>query len=112
MTQNLRTYGPFAGSETVLMEAAKAGGDRQTLHEAIRVAALEAYDALARGGDNPLARLLADDPRIAALLDPAEMRALLDPSRYIGDAPERARALVKRIDGLPAFPQPRALAAT
>ena len=89
------------------MEAAKAGGDRQVLHEAIREAALEAYDALARGGDNPLPRLLADDARIAALIDPAEVRALLDPTRYVGDAPERARALAKRIDGLPAFPQPR-----
>jgi adenylosuccinate lyase len=112
VTQNLRTYGPFAGSETVLMEAVKAGGDRQALHEAIRVAALEAYEALARGGDNPLPRLLAEDSRIAALIDPAETRALLDPSRYVGDAPDRARALVSRIDGLPGFPQPRVLAAT
>jgi adenylosuccinate lyase len=107
VAQNLRTYGPFAGSEAVLMEAAKVGGDRQLLHEAIRQASLEAYDALARGGDNPLPRLLADDARISSLIDPAEVRALLDPSRYVGDAPERARALAKRIDALAAFPQPR-----
>jgi adenylosuccinate lyase len=112
VTQNLRTYGPFAGSETVLMEAVKAGGNRQELHESIRVASLTAYDALARGGDNPLAQLLVDDAQLAALLDPAEIRALLDPSHYVGDAPERARALAKRIDQLPPFPAPRTLAHT
>jgi adenylosuccinate lyase len=112
VTQNLRTYGPFAGSETVLMEAVKAGGNRQELHESIREAALAAYDALARGGDNPLAQLLVDDAQLAALLDPAEIRALLDPSHYIGDAPERARTLARRIDQLPPFPAPRTLAHT
>jgi adenylosuccinate lyase len=109
---NLRTFGPFAGSEAVLLEAARAGGDRQELHEAIRQSSLAAYDALARGGDNPLAQLLVDDARITALIDPAEVRALLDPSRYVGDAPERARALARRIDELPPFPTPRTLAHT
>jgi len=112
IVENLRTYGPFAGSEAVLMEAAKAGGDRQELHEAIRESSLAAHDALARGGDNPLGQLLVDDTRITALLDPAEVRALLDPSRYVGDAPARARALAARIDDLPPFPKPRTLART
>ena len=107
IVQNLRTFGPFAGSEAVLMEAAKAGGNRQELHEAIRQSSLAAHDSLARGGDNPLGRLLVDDSRITALLDPAEVRSLLDPSRYVGDAPERARALAARIDDLPPFPSPR-----
>jgi adenylosuccinate lyase len=109
ISQNLRAFGPFAGSEAVMMEAAKSGGDRQVLHEAIREAALMAYDTLARGGDNPLAQLLVDDQRITALLDPAEVRALLDPSHYIGDAPERARAVARRIEALPPFPAPRLL---
>ncbi len=107
---NLRTYGPFAGSEAVMMEAVKAGGDRQLLHESIRGAAMRAYDRLASGGDNPLAQLLVDDEALAALLDPAEIRSLLDPTDHIGDAPERARALVARIAALPPFPAPRPLA--
>lgn len=110
IAQNLRAYGPFAGSEAVMIEAAKSGGDRQALHEAIREAALSAYEVLAQGGDNPLAQLLVDDARITALLDPAEIRSLLDPSRYIGDAPERARALARKVDELPPFPAPRVLA--
>jgi adenylosuccinate lyase len=104
---NLRTYGPFSGTESVLLEAVKAGGDRQVLHEALREAAMSAYETLAAGNDNPLARLLVDDERLTALLDPAEIRALLDPTDHIGDAPERARALVGRIADLLPFPMPR-----
>jgi len=110
VASNLRTYGPFAGSEAVLMEGVKAGGDRQTLHEALRESAMRAHERVAAGGDNPLAQLLADDERLTDLLDPAEIRSLLDPSDHIGDAPERARALAARIRALDAFPRPRALA--
>ncbi len=106
---NLRTYGPFAGSEAVLMEAVKAGGNRQQLHETIRDAAMRAYDRLASGGDNALAQLLVDEEPLTSLLDPAEIRSLLDPTDHIGDAPERARMLVELVKRLPPFPQPRAL---
>ena len=110
IASNLRTYGPFAGSEAVMMEAVKAGADRQVLHEVIRTAAMTAYERLAAGGDNPLAQLLVDEDTITAHLDPAEIRSLLDPTDHIGDAPERARALVARIKALAPFPKPRALA--
>jgi adenylosuccinate lyase len=106
---NLRTYGPFAGSEAVLMEAVKVGGDRQALHESLRDAAMRAYERLAAGGDNPLAEYLVDDESISKVLDPAEIRALLDPTGHIGDAPERAVALAARIKALPPFPRPRTL---
>ncbi len=109
IAQNLRAYGAFAGSEAVLMEAVKAGGDRQVLHESIRGAAMRAYEELGNGAENPLAQLLADEEPLASLLEPAEIRSLLDPTDHLGDAPERARALAKRIASLPAFPQPRAI---
>ncbi|HEX8805531.1 MAG TPA: adenylosuccinate lyase [Candidatus Aquilonibacter sp.] len=105
IAHNLRTYGPFAGSEAVMMEAARAGGDRQALHARIRDAAMQAWDALARGEDNPLAQTLAGDTTLTALVDPAEIRRLLDPSKHVGTAPQRARALADRIDALPEFPQ-------
>ncbi|HEV7180180.1 MAG TPA: adenylosuccinate lyase [Candidatus Baltobacteraceae bacterium] len=107
IAQNLRTYGPFAGTEAVMMEAARAGGDRQELHETIRHAAMEAWAALARGLDNPLAQTLAADKHLTALLDPAEIRRLLDPGKHVGTAPQRARALADRIDATPNFPQQR-----
>ena len=107
IAHNLRTYGPFAGTEAVMMEAARAGGDRQELHEQIRSAAMEAWGALARGEDNPLAQTLAADPNLTALLDPAEIRRLLDPGKHVGTAPVRARALADRIDATPEFPKQR-----
>jgi adenylosuccinate lyase len=97
IAENLRTYGPFAGTEAILMEAAKRGGDRQELHEVIRESAMQAYEALANGESNPLGRLLADDERIARWVDPAEVRERLDPTGHVGDAPARARRLAKRI---------------
>ncbi len=97
VVENLRTYGPFAGSENVLMEAARAGGDRQELHEAIRENAMTAYAALERGETNPLSRLLSDDERIIRYMDPAEVRSQLDPSTHVGDAPARARRLAQRV---------------
>jgi len=98
ITENLRTYGPFSGTEAVMMTAAKAGADRQVMHEAIRESAMTAYEALARGESNPLARLLADDERISKYVDPAEVRAQLDPTSHTGDAAPRARQLAKRIE--------------
>ncbi len=109
IAENLRAFGPFAGSESVLLEAVKAGGDRQRLHETIRGASMRAHEAIGTGADNPLARHLVDDEVLTSLLDPAEIRALLDPSDHIGDAPERARRLVATIDGLRPFPTPRPL---
>ncbi len=97
ISENLRTYGPFAGSEAVLMEATRSGGNRQELHEAIRENAMTAYAALERGETNPLSRLLSDDERIVRYLDPAEVRSRLDPSTHVGDAPARALRLAQRI---------------
>ena len=97
IAENLRTYGPFAGTEAVLMEAAKAGANRQVLHEAIREAAMTAYAALARGEVNPLARLIAADERIAQYVDPAAIVVQLDPIGHAGDASIRARRLAARI---------------
>ena len=105
IAHNLRTYGPFAGTEAVMMEAVRAGGDRQALHESIRSAAMEAWAALARGEDNPLAHELAGDKTLSHLVDPAEIRRLLDPSKHVGTAPQRARQLADRIDALQPFPQ-------
>ena len=102
---NLRTYGPFAGTEAVMMEAARAGGDRQALHERLRGAAMDAWSALARGEENPLERQLAADASLTALVDPAEIRRLLDPHAHVGTAPARARALAARLEKIEAFPQ-------
>lgn len=88
--RNLALYGTFAATERLLMEAVRAGGDRQELHEILREHSLAAWAAVRLGRPNPLAQALADDPRIAALVSVSQVLRAED---YIGDAPERARAL-------------------
>ncbi|HEY6449267.1 MAG TPA: adenylosuccinate lyase [Candidatus Cybelea sp.] len=102
---NLRAYAPFAGTQAVMLEAVRAGGDRQHLHEILRRVSMEAWEAVRRGEDNPLSRLLAEERELTSLVDPAEIRRLLDPSIHVGTAPQRARLLADRIDGVGAFPR-------
>jgi adenylosuccinate lyase len=97
--RNLRDYGIFAATERVLMEAVKAGGDRQELHEVIREQSLIAWQALQAGEANPLLENLLADERITTLVDPDTARRLLDASDYVGDAPERAREVAGMILG-------------
>lgn len=94
---NLKTYGTFAATERVLMEAARQGGDRQELHEVIREHSLVAWDALKAGKENPLAETLSSDARITRYMAPDKVRELLDASGHVGDAPERARRMASEI---------------
>ncbi len=79
---------PFLATENVLMAAAKKGGDRQALHERLRVLAQAAGDRLkAEGGENDLLLRIAGDPAFG--LTPAEVIAASEPTRFIGRAPEQ-----------------------
>ena len=66
---------------------------------------MESWEALARGQDNPLSRLLTEERGLTGLVDPAEIRRLLDPGKHVGTAPQRARLLADRIDQLEPFPR-------
>lgn len=91
----LQAYGVFAASERVIMEGVKAGGDRQVLHEIIRRHSLQAWAAVQAGQANPLADLLAQDAGLLAWMPAERIRALLDASNYVGEAPQRARAVAQ-----------------
>ncbi|HEY54095.1 MAG TPA: adenylosuccinate lyase [Caldilineae bacterium] len=91
IARNLLAYGVFAATERLLMEAVKAGGDRQRLHEIIRRHSLTAWAAVQRGDPNPLSNLLTAEPEFIRLLAPDRIRSLLDASAYVGEAPQRAR---------------------
>jgi adenylosuccinate lyase len=97
LARNLEKYGTFAATERVLLAAAKAGADRQEIHEIIREHSLAAWAELAAGQANPLANHLATDARITQYLAPTQIMALLDATHYVGDAPERARSLAAQI---------------
>lgn len=76
---------PFMATENIMMRCVKAGGDRQTLHEALRV---HSHAAAARvkleGGENDLVRRIAADPLFH--ITEEEIRAVLDPALYTGRA--------------------------
>lgn len=97
LARNLGKYGTFAATERILMAAAKAGADRQEMHEIIREHSLAAWAELAAGQANPLPARLSADARITHYLTPAQVIALLDAAQYVGDAPERARRLATQI---------------
>lgn len=85
---------PFLATENVLMAAARKGGDRQALHERIRVLAQAAGDRLkAEGGANTLLADIADDPAFG--LSFAEVEAAADPRRFVGRAPEQVDAFLR-----------------
>src|SRR5262249_22252815 len=75
---------PFMATETILMAAVQAGGDRQELHERIRRASVAASARLkGEGGDADLIDALRADPAFAAV----DLDAALDPRRFVGRAP-------------------------
>ena len=79
---------PFMASENIMMDAVKRGGNRQELHERIRVHALEAgRNVKELGGNNNLLELIADDPLFG--MSQEELATHMDPTRYIGRCPEQ-----------------------
>ncbi|HVS18019.1 MAG TPA: adenylosuccinate lyase [Planctomycetota bacterium] len=91
--RNLRAELPFLASEHLMMAAVQAGGDRQEVHEALRVHAQEAARVVKiEGGDNPLRDALRGDPAFAAVA--SKLDELLDPARYVGRAPAQVLEFV------------------
>jgi adenylosuccinate lyase len=97
IARNLATYGPFAATEPLLMALVKAGADRQEMHEHIRTCSMAAWVALQRGEANPLADLLAAEPRLTTFLPPETIRGIIGAGADVGDAPARSRALAQMI---------------
>jgi adenylosuccinate lyase len=97
--RNLRVYGIFAATERLLMALGRQGADRQEMHEVIRQHSLAAWEAVqsGTGEPNPLAQRLSGDGRITRYISPEQVLALLEARTYVGDAPQRARALAARL---------------
>ena len=94
----LRSELPFMATENILMDAVKRGGDRQELHEKIRVHSLAAGKRIKEEGlPNDLLERIAGDSAFGVTL--AELQAVMDPSRYVGRAPELTeRFLQEEVD--------------
>jgi len=86
--KHVREELPFMASENIMMDAVKRGGDRQALHERIRVLSLEAgHNVKDRGLPNNLIDLIAADPAFG--LSREELLAHMEPAHYIGRCPEQ-----------------------
>lgn len=86
--RHLRAELPFMATENIIMAGVKRGGDRQALHEAIRVHShAAAHVVKAEGGENDLLDRLAADPEIG--MTAAEIDAILDLKQFVGRAPEQ-----------------------
>jgi adenylosuccinate lyase len=97
IVRNLAAYGAFAATERLLMELARAGADRQAMHEVIRGHAMVAWQAVWAGESNPLAERLAADVEVLRYLSPDRVRESLDATGAVGDAPARARQMARAI---------------
>ncbi|MBR2294543.1 MAG: adenylosuccinate lyase [Clostridiales bacterium] len=92
--QHIMNELPFMATENILMEAVKKGGDRQALHEKIRVASMEAGKTVkVEGKPNNLLDLIVDDEEFG--LDRDSLDSLLDPKLYIGRCPEQVTTFIE-----------------
>jgi len=99
IARNLAVYGTFAATERLLMELVKTGADRQAMHEVIRQHCVSAWESIEQGlsGAEVLVHSLATDAAILAVLPAERVESLLQAGAYVGDAPQRARALAGTI---------------
>ena len=79
---------PFMATENIMMDAVKRGGDRQELHEKIRIYSMEAAkNVKAEGKDNNLPELIAADKSFGITLE--ELHEIMKPELYVGRAPQQ-----------------------
>lgn len=86
---------PFMATENIMMDAVKAGGDRQELHEKIRTLSMEAGKKVKEEGkENNLLELIAADPAFNMSLE--DLKKTMEPSRYVGRSKEQVEAFLKK----------------
>jgi adenylosuccinate lyase len=91
---NLAAELPFMASENIMLEATRAGADRQEAHEAIRVHSMAAAEEVKKHGrPNDLIARLRKDPYFAKV----DLDGALEPSRYIGRAPEQTDRFIATV---------------
>ncbi|HWT76125.1 MAG TPA: adenylosuccinate lyase [Mobilitalea sp.] len=87
---------PFMATENIMMDAVKAGGDRQELHEKIRTLSMEAgRNVKERGLENNLLELIAADPAFNMTLE--ELKSTMDPAKYTGRAKEQTEEFIQEV---------------
>jgi len=94
VASNLAKELPFMASENILMAAVQQGGDRQELHEVIRVhSQAAAHRVKAEGADNDLLARLSNEPAFKGI----DLNNVLDASKYVGRSPEQVDAFIAQV---------------
>ncbi|WP_037202128.1 adenylosuccinate lyase [Rhodopirellula baltica] len=94
IAKNLGAELPFMATENILMQAVAAGGDRQDLHEQIRVhSQAAALEVKQNAGDNDLLERLKGDENFAGI----DLEAAIDPHAYVGRAPQQVDEFMEAI---------------
>ena len=94
--KRLRSELPFMATENIMMDAVKAGGDRQELHERIRELSMEAgRNVKVEGKDNNLLELIAADPAFNMTLE--DLQKTMDPAKYTGRAAVQVDNFLKKV---------------
>ena len=87
---------PFMATEKIMMDAVKAGGDRQELHEAIReLSMLAGKNVKENGLDNNLLELIAADERFNLTLE--DLKKTMDPTKYTGRSKEQVEEFLAEV---------------
>jgi len=96
ITKRLMSELPFMATENIMMDAVKAGGDRQELHEKIRELSMEAGKRVKEEGlDNNLLELIAADPSFNLTLE--ELQKTMDPTKYVGRSKEQVEEFLTEV---------------
>lgn len=87
---------PFMATENIMMDAVKAGGDRQEMHEKIRQLSMQAgANVKVQGKDNNLLELIAEDEAFNLSLE--DLQKTMNPSKYVGRAKEQVEEFLAEV---------------
>ena len=87
---------PFMATENIMMDAVKAGGDRQELHERIRTLSMQAGKTVKEEGkDNNLLELIAADEAFGLTLE--ELKESMDPAKYVGRSTRQVEVFLRDV---------------
>ena len=96
ITKHMLAELPFMATENIMMDAVKAGGDRQELHEKIRALSMEAgRNVKELGLENNLLELIANDPAFNLTLE--DLQKTMDPKKYTGRAKEQTEEFLSEV---------------
>ena len=96
ITKRLMSELPFMATENIMMDAVKAGGNRQELHERIRELSMEAgRNVKELGKENNLLELIAEDEAFNMSLE--DLQKTMDPSKYVGRSKEQVEKFLETV---------------